>query len=145
MSPNAVLALHLKPAKGELLPVESLQAEAGMGFVGDRHYGKPSRQVLFVSVSELKSLGYLPGDLREQVTVNLPGLQGLGPGTRLEFASGAAFEIEQDCAPCAHMAKTLDEDPEDFKAKTAGRRGMLAIVVGSGPIRVGDLITVANV
>lgn len=144
MQSGRIIALHLKPQKGELVRVESLSAVEGKGFVGDVHYGRESRQVLIVSSEELDELGYEPGTLREQVTVDLARLRTLAPGTKLKTSGGAVFVIEEKCAPCAHMAKRLDEDPEEFKAKTNGRRGQLAGVARSGGVHVGDQIEVVN-
>jgi MOSC domain-containing protein YiiM len=141
MSFATVVALYRKPAPGMLEPVESLQAHAGEGFEGDYCRGRRSRQALLVSTSCLQELGLRPGDLREQLTVDLPDLQALPPGARLRVGP-VEFEIECDCTPCTHMAECLGEDPANFKSRTAFKRGMLAKVVGEGKIRVGDLVRV---
>ncbi len=137
MEAGKVVALHRKPGPGALEPVSELQALGGRGFVGDRCFGQARRQALLVAVDQLTHFGYEPGDLREQITVDFPGLQDLPAGTRL--AVGAIeLEIEGDCAPCHGMAKRLGEDPEAFVAKVARKRGMLARVLNDGVLRVGD-------
>lgn len=143
MSRGTVVALHLKPAPDALEPVEQLVAVAGEGFEGDSNRGRPRRQVLFVSTESLTAFGYSPGTLREQITVQLPGLQALEPGTVVQVGD-ASFEITMDCDPCTKMALRLGEVPEAFKAKTDRRRGMLAIVRDGGTIRVGDEVVVAG-
>ena len=134
---GSVVHLQLKPVKGSVQPVDELQAEGGRGFVGDYSFGKRRRQASFCAVQELDDLGYAPGVLRENVTVDLPGLQELPKGTRL-FAGEVEFEIESDMAPCGGMARRLGEPVGDFVRKSTRRRGMLLKVVSSGTIRVGD-------
>lgn len=143
MPVGRVIALHRKPRPGQLERVDALVAKAGKGLEGDRCFGQARRQVLFVSLAEIVDLGYQPGDLREQITVDLAGLQTLAEGTKLA-AGDAMFEIEGDCAPCNGMAKRLGEDPEAFKERTRGRRGMLARVVSDGTLRVGDEVRVLD-
>jgi MOSC domain-containing protein YiiM len=143
MEPGKVVALHLKPSPGQLQPVSELKAVASKGLEGDRCFGQAHRQVLFVALSEIDDLGYKPGDLREQLTVELPGLQALPPGAQIQVGD-AVFEIEGNCAPCNGMANRLGEDPNEFKAKTERRRGMLAHVMGDGIVRVGDEVRVIS-
>jgi MOSC domain-containing protein YiiM len=138
---GSVVALHLKPAKGELVRVTQLDAVAGMGIVGDRSFGKRRRQVSLVSTHELDLFGYRPGMLRENVTVDLQGLQTLAVGTRLRVGE-VELEIEQDCAPCGGLARRLGEEPRDFIEKMWGNRGMLCKVRSFGTIHVGDVVQV---
>lgn len=135
------MALHLKPARGVLEPVESLEAVRGKGFVGDYSFGRARRQALLISTYELDAFGYSPGTLRENVTIDVPGLQDLPVGTRL-LVGEVEIEIEQDCEPCGGMARRLGEDRREFMDKTRRRRGMLCKVRGSGTIRVGDRVQV---
>lgn len=141
MQTGRVVALHLKSAPGELRAVPELTAVAGKGFEGDRCFGQAQRQVLFVSTAELSNFGYQPGDLREQITVDLDALQTLDSGARIKVGE-VEFEVEGDCAPCHGMAKRLGEDPATFVTKTKGHRGMLAHVLGTGTVRVGDEVSV---
>lgn len=143
MSSGRIIALHRKVDRG-VEPVQELSAVAGHGFVGDKCYGRPTRQVLFVGTDHLEAFGYSPGDLREQVTVELPGLQSLPDGAVLAVGD-ATFEIVGDCAPCSKMAVYMGEEPDSFIAKTAGKRGMLAKVRSGGTIRVGDSISTQDV
>jgi len=140
MSLGQVVALHRKPRHGVLEEVEALEAVAGEGFVGDRCSGSQRRQVLLVSTESLAELGLSPGQLREQVTVDVAGLQSMTPGTCLVVGT-AAVELTEDCAPCGKMAAYLGEPEEEFKRRSAGKRGMLARVVRSGQIRVGDEVS----
>lgn len=141
MAHGKVLAVHLKPAVGQIRPVGTLQAIAGEGFEGDRCRNSKSRQALFVGHETLEAFGFEPGTLREQITVEFPGLQTLPIGSRVKVGD-VEFEITADCTPCAKMAGYLGRDPEDFKQSISLRRGMLANVLTDGTIRVGDEVTV---
>lgn len=117
-----------------------------VGIHGDRH-GRPRgrRQVLLVDTGVLEALGLAPGDLREQITVDLPGLMGLAEGTRLSVGE-AVLEVTGPCHPCTHIGEDLGvPDPEALRRSLEGRRGVLASVVsvtGEGRIRPGDPIAI---
>ncbi|MCB8931948.1 MAG: MOSC domain-containing protein [Chthonomonadaceae bacterium] len=143
MARGTVVALHLKSSADSLEPVDELVAVSGEGFEGDVHRGRARRQVLFVATDQLEAFGYAPGTLREQITVELPGLQQLPLGTLVRVGE-ASFEITMDCDPCTKMALRLGEEPEAFKQKLDHRRGMLAVVRDGGTIRVGDEVLVAS-
>lgn len=143
MDSFSVVALHLKPESGGVLPVQELEAVAGKGFVGDKCFGRRHRQVLFITTTHLNELGYAPGELREQVTVDLPELQQLPVGT-IVAVGDVEFEIEQDCTPCSRMAEMLGETPEEFVARSTRKRGMLAKVRKGGTIHIGDHVKVAE-
>jgi len=138
-----VVALHLKPSSGGLSPASQLELVAGKGIVGDKCYGRRHRQVLLVSTSNLNELGLAPGELREQVTVELPELQQLPVGT-IVAVGDVELEIEQDCTPCSRMAERLGETPEEFIARSSRKRGMLVKVRKGGLVLVGDLVRVVE-
>lgn len=116
----------------------------GRGLERDLH-GKTQedgkRQVLLMDTESLEAIGLSPGDLRDQVTLDLPGLQGLPAGTRLRVGE-AELELTGPCEPCHHIGELLGkEEREGFRRLLEGRRGVMARVVavtGSGRIRVGD-------
>ena len=141
MQKGKVVALHLKPAEGGGTPADELTARDGVGFDGDKCAGRRVRQALLLSTDSLTEFGYAAGQLREQVTVDLPGLQSLPVGAMVQ-AGNVIFRIEQDCAPCGNMARYLGEEPDVFQTKLAGKRGMLASVARGGSVRVGDEVTV---
>jgi MOSC domain-containing protein YiiM len=125
-------------------PVQEVVALPGRGLEGDVHgktHDAAKRQVLLVDTVSLDALGLSPGDLRDQVTLDLPGLQDLPAGTRLQVGE-AEIELSGPCEPCTHIGELLGkEDREEFRQLLVGRRGVLARVVavtGGGRIRVGD-------
>ncbi|MGH2657924.1 MAG: MOSC domain-containing protein [Actinomycetota bacterium] len=128
-----------------LAPVESFTATA-LGLEGDRHSGREEgkRQILLAEAGDLRDLGLEPGALREQVTLDLPGLMSLGEGTRLRVGE-AVLELTGVCEPCTHIGEHIGaEDPEALRRRLVGRRGMLARVVGEGPIRREDPVEVES-
>jgi len=143
MQLGSVLALHIKPQPGALTPKSSIKIVENQGIEGDRCFGQGQRQVLFVSSENLNAFGYAPGDLREQITIDMPGLQALPIGTVIQVGT-CRFRIEADCAPCASMARRLEEEPEAFKEKTKGKRGMFGFAMAGGIIHVGDPVRVLS-
>jgi MOSC domain-containing protein YiiM len=140
-----VASIQLVKAHGEPpRPVPETVAMPGRGLEGDLH-GKTKedgkRQVLLMDTQSLEALGLRPGDLRDQVTLDLPGLQQLPAGTRLQVGQ-AELELTGPCEPCTHIGMLVGkEDREAFRRSLVGRRGVLARVVavtGEGRIRVGD-------
>jgi MOSC domain-containing protein YiiM len=128
-----------------LEPVEAFRATE-LGLDGDKHAGREEgkRQILLAEAGDLRDLGLEPGALREQMTVDLPGLMALPEGTRLRVG-GATLEVTGVCEPCTHIGEHLGaEDPEALRQTLVGRRGMLARVVGGGPIRRDDPVEVES-
>jgi MOSC domain-containing protein YiiM len=143
-----VISLQIVP--GNHAPVRYVQEVSAVpdeGLEGDWHRGHGRRSVLLMRSGDVRDLGIRPGDLREQITVDLPGLMKLAPGSRLRVGP-AVLEITKECAPCTHIGEHVGvEDVEAFRVSLEGRRGMLASVreVEDGePIRVGDLVEVVG-
>jgi MOSC domain-containing protein YiiM len=110
------------------------------GLEGDRHAGRPQRQVSILNaetVYELadKGLPVTPGVLGENITVEgLPVMQ-LADGTRLRVGD-AELEITGDRPAC----RELLEVHRDALKEMVGRTGKMARVVKGGTIRPGDSI-----
>jgi MOSC domain-containing protein YiiM len=114
---------------------ERRQAIAGQGLEGCAHANPPRREVLFASKEHLDAVGVDPGATRENLTVEGDDVQRWPVGQRVR-AGGAVFEITMVCDPCHRM----DELRDGLRAELDGRRGMLARVVESGEVAVGDEI-----
>jgi len=129
---------HLFLKEGHALPMRSVPAVtavAGKGLEGDAAYGRERRQVLLVGKSNLSEFDLQPGMLRENMTLTGMVLDDLAEGTLLEVGE-AILEITGDCEPCAQM----DALRPGLREAIRGRRGKLARVARSGPIRVGDAV-----
>jgi MOSC domain-containing protein YiiM len=140
MSSGHVVSLQLKREHWEPLVAVDTVTLTEDGIDGDRHAGRAEgkRQVLLTEAGDLRDLELKPGDLREQVTVELPGLMALPEGTRLRLGT-AVLELTGECAPCTHIGEHLGaEDPEQLRQQLEGRRGVLARVAEPGSVRVGD-------
>lgn len=114
---------------------ERVRAIAGHGFEGCAHANPPKREVLFVSREHLDSVGVEPGAVRENLTVEGDDVEQWPIGQQVRVGE-ALFEITMVCDPCRRM----DELRQGLRAELQGKRGMLARVVESGEVAVGDPI-----
>ena len=119
---------------GQSVSHERRRAIAGEGLEGCAHANPPKREVLFVSADHLESVGVEPGDVRENLTVEGADVQQWPVGQRVRVGDEAVFEITMVCDPCARM----DALREGLRAEIDGKRGMLARIVESGEVAVGD-------
>jgi len=113
---------------------------ANFGLEGDRHAGRPQRQVSILNaetVSELAEAGMPvePGILGENITVEGVPVMRLPDGTRLRVGE-AELEITGDRPACREL---LEVHKDALKAMV-GRTGKMARVVRGGTVRPGDPI-----
>jgi MOSC domain-containing protein YiiM len=113
---------------------------ANFGLEGDRHAGRPRRQVSILNaetVTELAERGMPvePGVLGENITLEGVPVMQLRDGTRLRIGE-AELEIPGDRPSCREM---LEVHADALKAMT-GRAGKMAWVVKGGTVRPGDPI-----
>ena len=133
-----VEAIHLgAPGKPELWTVESVQAVAGKGLEGDRHFhadGAPSGQALTLVAAEVvEEVALRPGETRRQVTVRDVDVNAL-VGKRFRVGDVECFGVEL-CEPCRHLeAMTRPGIIKDL----AHRAGINTDILVGGVIRVGD-------
>jgi MOSC domain-containing protein YiiM len=136
-----VVAIHLGAQEaGELRPVESVQAVAGKGLVGDRHFhssGAPSGNALTLVEEEVvEDVGLEPGATRRQLTVR---------GVRLNDLVGLSFRVGdiecygvELCEPCRHLEKLTR--PGMIK-DLVHRGGINVDILSDGTISIGDRLT----
>ncbi len=95
------------------------------------------------AAESLEAVGLAHGALREQLTVDFPGLDNLPGGTRLQVGD-AVLEVTGPCEPCEVIgALNGVPDPVALRESLRGCRGMLTKVVatsGDGRIRPGDAV-----
>lgn len=133
-----VEAIHLgAPRTPELWAVESVQAFAGKGLEGDRHFhadGAPPGQALtLVSAEVVEDAALSPGETRRQVTVRDVDVNSL-VGKRFRVGEVECFGVEL-CEPCRHLQAMTR--PGIIK-ELAHRAGINADILTDGVIRVGD-------
>lgn len=146
---GVVLSIHLlKAHKQPPVEVEEARALVGHGLEGDVHgKGRPdtSRQVLIADRRTLEAFGLAPGALKEQLTVDVPGLDDLPRGKRLHIGE-VTLEVTVPCEPCEVIGKyNAAPDPYALRDALRGRRGMMSRVIatiGEGRIRRGDDVVV---
>jgi MOSC domain-containing protein YiiM len=119
---------------GQAVPHESRRAIPGEGLEGCAHANPPKREVLFVSVEHLESVGVEPGVIRENLTVEGTDVEQWPIGQRIRVGDAAVFEITMVCDPCERMEAIR----EGLRPELQGKRGMLARVVEPGEVAVGD-------
>ena len=139
---TVVVSIHT--AKGRRLPMRSVpavEAEAGVGLVGDRYHGSRHRHVTIQSASSLaeaaERLG-APVDAgltRRNITV-ADGRLPTRPGTPLQIGE-VRLEVVRVAAPC----RILDDEIGPGAARALhDRAGTVFRLLSSGPITVGDLV-----
>lgn len=103
------------------------------GIEGCAHRRPNKRSILFVAAEDLDAVGVQPGTIKENFTVRGADVMRWPIGQRVA-AGEAEFEIAMVCDPC-HL---MDEIRPGLQAELEGRRGMLARVLRTGRVAVGD-------
>jgi MOSC domain-containing protein YiiM len=105
------------------------------GVEGCAHRRGGKRNVLFVALEDLESLDVAPGAVKENFTIRGADVMQWPIGQRLEIGD-AEFEISMVCDPC----ELMEEIRPGLHAELEGKRGMLARVLRTGDVAVGDEI-----
>jgi MOSC domain-containing protein YiiM len=116
-------------------PLESARVFENEGVEGCAHRRGGKRNVLFVAAEELEALDVAPGAVKENFTVRGADVMRWPVGQRLEIGD-AEFEISMVCDPC----ELMEELRPGLQAELEGRRGMLARVIRTGRVSLGDAI-----
>jgi MOSC domain-containing protein YiiM len=122
--------------KERMEALESARVFENEGVEGCAHRRGGKRNVLFVAAEDLEVLGVEPGAVKENFTVRGAEVMKWPVGQRLVIGD-AEFEVSMVCDPCDYMLESLP----GLQAELEGRRGMLARVLKSGQMAVGDSIT----
>ncbi len=139
-TPGTVVSIHISPArKIPMKSVDSVEAVAGTGLVGDRYHGSKHRHVSVQSIEDLADAAETFGspigvDLtRRNITVSgimIP----TKPGERLTIGD-VELEVVRIAAPC----KLLDDVIGDGARVALRRRaGSVCRLLSSGLIVLGD-------
>ena len=139
---SRVHAIHVAP--GRKVPTRSVQqveAEEGLGLVGDRYHGTRHRHVTLQALDDLEAaaaeLGRPvdPALTRRNVTITR-GPVPTRPGALLRIGD-VQLQVVRLAAPCRLLDDWLG--PGAMRAMHA-RGGTVCRLLGSGTIRVGDVV-----
>ena len=120
-------------------PVESANVISGQGLEGDRFCREGHlRQVLLMDKETLDELELSPGQIKENVTTSGLDLSQTEAGQVVIIGDDVTLEIVGECLPCERMNAIRP----GLRTTLEHRRGMLALVLNGGPIKVGDPIRV---
>lgn len=142
-----VISIHLAPERAApVAPVEVVEAVAGAGLRGDRHFrpgASPDKHLTLVESEELETIAQehgivlAPGESRRQLTTRGVRLNPL-VGKRFLVGTVECRGIEL-CEPCAHLQSMTHPD---LMRALVHRGGLNAEIISSGEIAVGDQISV---
>lgn len=143
--PGRIVWLGSRPARrAPMASLDCVELVAGAGMVGDRYSRcDGARQVSLIQAESLQTIAshlgrdaVSPFDLRRNLVtqgINLLALKGL------VFRVGdIRLEWSGECHPCSRMEEVLG--PGGYNA-VRGLGGILARVLDSGPVRLGDQVT----
>jgi hypothetical protein len=135
-----ISAIHIGPVAAEPLEaVESAEAVAGKGLVGDRYFfadgARPGMALTLVEAGVVETAGLPLGGTRRQLTVDGVGLDDL-VGKRFRVGDVECYGVML-CEPCLHLEQMTR--PGIIK-ELVHRAGVNADIVTGGTITVGDRI-----
>ncbi len=128
------------------IPLPQARLEVAQGIEGDaKGGGSPNRQLNVMSARSLEQLtqeGFqtAPGQMGEQLIVAEMDIDALPLGTHLRIGEQACVELTEPRTGCGKFERYQEKRRED----AAGRLGMMARVVTSGVIAVGDPVQVIS-
>ncbi len=159
IAPGTVVAVCLSEQGGVPKHPQPNIAVGQHGVEGDYHSGPTrisrrtgqqtpnDRQVSIVAAEALEGIGtelgitIAPGGLGENILVR--GLGNLGDvpvGAQLVFSGGVQLQVTAQNAPCSNLMAHHPLVPK----LALGRRGLLAIVIGTGFISPGDAVSLVE-
>ena len=123
------------------IPLDSANLVTGYGIEGDRKGGNPKRNLNIMSFETLEALneeGFstLPGQMGEQIDIKGLDVGKLAVGDKLQIGDAAIVEVVSHRTGCQRFEHIQGKTPQ----QAAGRMGVMAKVVTSGSIAVGDSV-----
>ncbi len=140
MQQGQIVALHIARVKGTPSdPVTEATAISAQGLEGDRSCSADNtRQVLFMDQETLDRFQLKPGQIKENITTSGLDLSQAKAGEVFFVGDAVTMEVVGDCEPCGKM----DAIRSGLRQELDGRRGVLAMVINGGSIKVGDSVRI---
>lgn len=147
---GSVVSIHIGESSQPLQEVAAVEAQAGLGLVGDRYHQQtgtfskkkgPDREITLIEAEALEAIQHeyqismTSAEARRNVTTR---------GIPLNHLVGKTFRVGDVvlhgirlCEPCGHLKKLTGKDVDSLKH----RGGLRAQIVKGGSIKQGDVIT----
>ena len=140
MQQGTIVALHIARVKGTPSdPVDAATVISAQGLEGDRSCSADNtRQVLVMDRETLDHFELKPGQIKENITTSGLDLSQAKAGEVFFIGDSVTMEVVGECQPCGKM----DAIQPGLREQLGGRRGMLAMVINGGPIKIGDSIRI---
>ena len=140
MLQGSIVNLHLARIKETPSdPVQEAMAISGKGLEGDRScLERNIRQVLLMDKETLDELDLKPGRIKENITTSGLDLSQTKAGQVVFIGDQVTMELVGECEPCRKM----DAIRPGLQSVLNGQRGMLAVVISGGAIKVGDTVRI---
>ena len=140
MQQGTIVALHIARVKGTPSdPVDAATVISAQGLEGDRSCSADNtRQVLVMDRETLDHFELKPGQIKENITTSGLDLSQAKAGEVFFIGDSVTMEVVGECHPCGKM----DAIRPGLREQLGGRRGMLAMVINGGPIKIGDSIRI---
>jgi len=140
MNQGTITDLHIARVKGTPSdPVQEATAVSAQGLEGDRSCNvRNARQVLVMDKETLEHFELVPGQIKENITTEGLDLSQAQPGHVFFIGDEVTMEIVGECEPCGKM----DAIRMGLREELNHRRGILAMVISGGPIKIGDSIRI---
>ena len=126
------------------VPINSVQLLAGHGIEGDRKAGRNPKRHLNIMMREtlddLATYGYKTsaGEMGEQIQISGVDIENLPAGTLLQMGDIAIIRLNKPRTGCVWLEK-IQGKPVN---QSVGKLGIMASVIESGTISVGDAIVI---
>ena len=140
MNQGTITNLHIARVKGTPSdPVQDAIAVSAHGLEGDRSCNvNNARQVLVMDRETLDHFELSPGQIKENITTEGLDLSQAKAGQVFFIGEEVTMEIVGECQPCGKM----DAIRMGLREELNHRRGMLAMVISGGAIKIGDSIRI---
>ncbi|GAB5493760.1 MAG: hypothetical protein Phog2KO_39750 [Phototrophicaceae bacterium] len=141
------LATDIAHGKFYRVPIDNVNLLAGHGIEGDRKAGRNPKRHLNImmreTLDELADYGYKTGagEMGEQLQISGIDIATMPEGTLLQIGESAVIRLNKPRTGCVWLEHVQDRPVNE----TIGKLGIMASVIESGHISIGDKISLLSV